>query len=284
MNDAALQPMKKRRKFRIWIPILCIVIFFLFVWPFYELINMSLRDITDYSSRLGLPEVMHWENYWEVIQKSEIWTGFKNSIIYTVTTIFLEITFASMAGYSLSRGSKRTTRTVRGVQMLILMVPGIITLVGTYSLMVKFNLTNSLIALAFLTAAGGIPSCSFIYMNFINSIPKQLDEAARIDGAGVATTFFRIILPQLAPLTITRAIMIGIGAWNNYLLPLYLLNDSRKKTIILVIRSAFSINGGDRNIAMACATCTIGILPVIAVYLLLQKRIIASQIGSAVKG
>ena len=275
---------KKRKKFRIWIPIVCVIVFFLFIWPFYELVNMSLRDITDYSSRLTLPEVMHWENYLEVIKQSDIWIGFKNSIIYTLTTVFLEITIASMAGYSLSRGSKKTARTVRSIQMLIIMVPGIITLVGTYSLMVKLGLTNSLIALAFLTAAGGIPSCSFIYMNVINSIPVQLDEAARIDGAGVFTTFFKVILPQLTPLTVTRAIMISIGAWNNYLLPLYLLNDSRKRTIILVIRSAFSINGGDRNIAMACATCTIGILPVVVVYLLLQKKIIASQIGSAVKG
>lgn len=284
MKDTAISTPKKRKKIRIWIPILCVIIFFLFVWPFYELINMSLRDITDYTSRLTLPEIMHWENYLEVIKQSDIWIGFKNSVIYTGATIFLEITIASMAGYSLSRGSKKTTRTVRAVQMLIIMVPGIITLVGTYSLMVTLGLTNSLIALAFLTAAGGIPSCSFIYMNFINSIPTQLDEAARIDGAGIFKTFFKIILPQLTPLTVTRAIMIGIGAWNNYLLPLYLLNDSRKRTVILVIRSAFSINGGDRNIAMACATCTIGILPVIVVYLLLQKKIIASQIGSAVKG
>ncbi|MBQ9388264.1 MAG: carbohydrate ABC transporter permease [Lachnospiraceae bacterium] len=284
MKNTEFKP-KKHKKVRWWIPVICIVIFFMYIWPFYELIIMSIKDITDISSsKMWLSQGAHWENYLAVIKKSDIWIGFKNSIIYTGATIFLEITFASMAGYSLSRGSKKTTRTVRAVQMALLMVPGIITLVGTYSLMVNLGLTNSLLALAFLTAAGGIPGCSFIYMNFINSIPRQLDEAARIDGAGLFTTFFRVILPQLTPLTVTRAIMIGIGAWNNYLLPLYLLNDSRKRTIILVIRSAFSINGGDRDIAMACATCTIGILPVIVVYLLLQKKIIASQIGSSVKG
>ncbi len=276
--------MVKKKRFRWWIIIIAIIVCVFALWPLYELINLSLRDITDYSSRLTWPEVTKWENYITALQKSELWIGFKNSIIYAGSTIVIEIVFASMAGYGLSRGNKKTTKSIKTVQMLIMMVPGIITLVGTYALMIKLNLTNNLFALALLTAAGGIPSCSFIYMNFINSIPVALDEAARIDGANVTNTFFRIILPQLAPITITRAIMIAIGAWNNYLMPLYLINDSRKYPIILVIRASFSSQGGNRDLAMACATCTIGILPVIIVYCILQRRIIASQIGSSIKG
>jgi len=275
---------KKHKKFRWWILVTALVICLFAAWPLYELINLSLRDITDIGSRLTLPEVLKWENYVTVLSKSDLWIGFKNSIIYSALTVIIEIGCASMAGYSLSRGSKKTTRTVKTVQMLIMMVPGIVTLVGTYSLMIKLNLTNSLLALAVLTAAGGIPSCSFIYMNFINSIPVTLDEAARIDGANMWQTFFKIILPQLAPVTITRTIMIAIGAWNNYLMPLYLINDAEKRPVILVIRAAFAMTGGKRNLAVACATCTIGILPVIVVYCILQKRIIQSQLGSSIKG
>ena len=277
--------MKKRSlRSKIIIVIIALIACGILAWPFYQLINFSLRDITDFESRLSWPKEMIWENYSEVISNKDLWLGFKNSIIFAGLTVFIEIGCASMAGYSLSRGSKKTTKTVKTVQMLIMMVPGIVTLVGTYSLMIKLNLTNSLVALAFLTAAGGIPSCSFIYMNFINSIPIALDEAARIDGANMFQTFFLIILPQLAPITITRTIMIAIGAWNNYLMPLYLINDAEKRPIILVIRNAFAMTGGKGNLALACATCTIGILPVIAVYCILQKRIIQSQIGSSIKG
>lgn len=276
--------MVRKKKFRLWILIVALIVCAIALWPLYELINLSLRDITDYSSRLTWPVVTKWENYLTALQKSELWIGFKNSVIYAGSTIVIEIVFASMAGYGLSRGNQKTTKSIKAVQMLIMMVPGIITLVGTYALMIKLNLTNNLFALALLTAAGGIPSCSFIYMNFINSIPVALDEAARIDGANVTNTFFRIILPQLAPITITRAIMIAIAAWNNYLMPLYLINDSRKLPIILVIRASFSSTGGNRDLAMACATCTIGILPVILVYSILQKRIIQSQLGSSIKG
>lgn len=275
---------KKKRKFRLWVLLIGLLACFIAAWPFYELINLSLRGASDFSSRLKLPTMVVWDNYATALKSPKIWIGLKNSVIYSAATVIIELFCASMAGYSLSRGSVRTTRIVRTVQMTIIMVPGIVTLVGTYSLMVKFNMTNNLVALALLTAAGGIPTCSFIYMNFMNSIPISLDEAARIDGAGIFQTYFKVILPQMVPITVTRTIMIAIGAWNNYLLPLYLLNDERKKTSILIIRSAFSMTGGDRNLGLACATCALGILPILVLYCIMQRKIIESQIGAGVKG
>lgn len=275
---------KKKRKIRLWVLLIGLLVCFIAAWPFYELINLSLRESSDFGSRLKLPTVVVWDNYATALKDTRIWVGLKNSVIYSALTVIIELFCASMAGYSLSRGSARTTRIVRAVQMTIIMVPGIVTLVGTYSMMVKFNMTNNLTALALLTAAGGIPTCSFIYMNFMNSIPISLDEAARIDGAGVFQTYFRVILPQMVPITVTRTIMIAIGAWNNYLLPLYLLNDERKKTSILVIRSAFSMTGGDRNLGLACATCALGILPILVLYCIMQRKIIESQISAGVKG
>ncbi len=283
-SDAAPAHVGKKKKFRLWILILGIVLCLIMLWPFYELLTMALRGRTDFASKLKFPNPVVWDNFATALKDARIWTGLANSLIYAGLTVIIEIGCASMAGYSLSRGSAKTTRVVRGFQMTIIMVPGIVTLVGTYSLMVKLGLTNSLTALAFLSAAGGIPTCSFIYMNFMNNIPVTLDEAARIDGAGIFATFFRVILPQLAPITVTRTIMIAIGAWNNYLLPLYLLNDERKKTSILVVRSAFSAGTGGRNLGLACATCAMCIIPIIIVYCIMQRRIIASQIGSGVKG
>ena len=283
-NNTDIVKRKKKKKFRLWVLLAAVFICVIAAWPFYELLNLSLREASDYSSRLKLPTVIILTNYVTALKDSSIWIGLKNSVIYSGLTVLIEIFCASMAGYSLSRGSAKTTRIVRAVQMTIIMVPGIVTLVGTYSMMVKLNMSNSLTALALLTAAGGIPTCSFIYMNFMNSIPISLDEAARIDGAGVFQTYFKVILPQLVPITVTRTIMIAIGAWNNYLLPLYLLNNERKKTSILVIRSAFSMTGGDRDLGLACATCALGILPILVLYCIMQRRIIESQIGSGVKG
>ncbi len=282
-NDVRAVSAKKHR-FRPWLLVLSVVICVIMLFPFYTLINLALRGPTDFVSRLKLPNPVILDNFINAFKDRNIWTGLINSVIYAALTVIIEIVCASMAGYSLSRGSARTTRSVRMIQMTIIMVPGIVTLVGTYSVMIRFHMTNSLTSLALLSAASGIPTCAFIYMNFMRNIPIALDEAARIDGAGIVATFFRVILPQLGPITVTRTIMIAIGAWNNYLLPLYLLNDNRKKTSILVVRGAFSGGTGGRNLGLACATCAICILPILVIYCIMQRKIIASQIGSAVKG
>lgn len=114
---------KKNKKFRWWILIVSIIVCFIAAWPFYQLVTLSLRDVTDFESRLRFPKVLVWENYKTLLQGSEIWIGFKNSLIYSGLTVLIEITCASMAGYSLSRGSRNTTKAIRTIQMLIIMVP-----------------------------------------------------------------------------------------------------------------------------------------------------------------
>ena len=153
-----------------------------------------------------------------------------------------------------------------------MMIPGVALLVGTYGLMVKFHMTNTLYGLALLSAAGGIPGTMFMYVNFVVSIPVALDEAAAIDGAGVLRTFAQIIMPQLKAVTVTRIIMSATGCWNNYLMPMYLLQDKSK-----FLRLSLSSNPRStvltalENLPKACATCALGLLPVIVLYLFLQK-------------
>ena len=123
----------------------------------------------------------------------------------------------------------------------------------------------------------------YMYVNFVVSIPKALDEAAEIDGAGVLRTFFQVIMPQLKAVTVTRIIMAATGSWNNYLMPMYLLQDKAKFTVILVIKTAFNRTNGMGDLPRACATCALGLLPIILLYLFLQKYIIEGQIDSSVK-
>ena len=167
--------------------------------------------------------------------------------------------------------------------MMVMMIPGTALLVGTYSLMNNLGLSNSLIGLALLSAGGGLPGTVFFYTNFVAAIPAALDEAAEIDGASVLRTFVQIIFPQLKAITVTRIIMIFIGSWNDYLMPMYLLSSNEKQTIILVIKQAFSSSNGTGNLPLAAATCALGLLPIILLYLLMQKHIIQSQIDSSIK-
>lgn len=266
-----------------WCYIVAILLILIYLLPVYIMLNLSFRTIQDLSSKLALPATWNLGNYKEVFASGDLWIGFKNSIILVVETVVLEIVFSAMAAYGLARSSGRLAGAIRNVNMLVMMIPGVALLVGTYSLMVKMHMTNTLYGLALLSAAGGIPATMFMYVNFIVSIPTALDEAAAIDGAGVLRTFMQIIMPQLKAVTVTRVIMAATGCWNNYLMPMYLLQDKAKFTVILVIKSAFNRSNGVGNLPKACATCTLGLLPVIVLYLFLQKYIIEGQIDSSVK-
>jgi len=246
-----------------WCYIVAILLILIYLLPIYIMLNLSFRTLQDLGTKLSLPAAWNFGNYVEVFKSGDLWLGFKNSIILVVETVTLE--------------------SIRNINMGIMMIPSVALLVGTYGLMVKFHMTNTLYGLALLSAAGGIPGTMFMYVNFVVSIPTALDEAAAIDGAGVLRTFTQIIMPQLKAVTVTRIIMSATGCWNNYLMPMYLLQDKSKFTIILVIKSAFNRTNGVGNLPKACATCALGLLPVILLYLFLQKYIIEGQIDSSVK-
>ncbi len=273
--------LKEKSKWYYYLIAAILVLIFLF--PVYVLLNLSFRTIQDIGSKLMLPQQWNFQNYVDAFTSGDLWIGFKNSIILVIETVFVEILASALAAYGLARSSGKLAEGIRSLNMAIMMIPPVALLVGTYSLMANLHMANTLWGLALLTAAGGIPATMFMYINFIVAIPTALDEAAAIDGAGVLTTFFRIIMPQLKAVTVTRIIVSAVGCWNNYLMPMFLLQNKSKFTIILVIKSAFNATNGLGNLPLACATCVLGLFPVIVLYLFLQKYIIEGQIDSSVK-
>ncbi|MFR1832413.1 MAG: carbohydrate ABC transporter permease [Lachnospiraceae bacterium] len=259
------------------------VLIMIYLVPLYILINLSLRTPTDFSSKLIFPKVLNLGNYISVLKNGELWNGFKNSIILVAETVVLEIFISALGAYGLARSNSRLARLLSQSSMAIMMIPAVALLVGTYSLMVKFHMSNTLWGLALLLAATGIPATLFMYINFVKTIPIALDEAATIDGASTLQTFFYIIMPQLKAITVTRVIIAATACWNQYLMPMYLLQDKSKHTIILVIKAAFNQYNGVGNLPKACATCALGLLPIILLYVFLQRYIIEGQLDSSVK-
>ncbi|MGI6110928.1 MAG: carbohydrate ABC transporter permease [Bilifractor sp.] len=207
-----------------------------------------------------------------------------NSAVYVVEVVALEIVLGGLAAYGLARAGGKAAGALRTFNISIMMIPTLSLLVGTYSLMVKFNMVNKIWALSLQTAAMGMAGTIFFYTTFIVSIPKELDEAAAIDGAGIIRTYTQIIFPQMKAITITRIIMIAVGTWNNYAMPSYLLTNTKKATVILVVRKAFYTAAGSvQNTPLACAECAVAILPVIILYIALQRYIIEGQLDSISK-
>ena len=271
-------------KVKVSIYIISFILILLYLLPVYVMLNQSFREVTDLTPRLYLPARWTLENYVEAFLDSDLLNGFKNSIVYVVEVCLLEIVLGGLASYGLARAGGRISSTLRTFNICIMMIPSLSLLVGTYSLMVKFEMINKIWALSLQTAAIGMSSTMFFYTSFIVSISKDVDEAGAIDGAGIFRTFFRIIMPQLKPVTVTRLIMIAVGAWNNYAMPTYLLTDSRKATVILTVRKAFYTAAGSvQNVPLACAMCAVALLPVIFVYVFLQRYIIEGQLDSVSK-
>lgn len=264
--------------------IACVLIVVVYFFPIYILLNVSVRDITDLSSRLVPTAVPTLESYQEILTNPLFWKAFGNTILYTALEIFFLIPIASIGGYGLARSSGRIVNIIRSTNILVMMIPSTALLVGTYSLMVNMKLTNSIVGIALLGAGTGMTGAMFFYTVFTTMIPAELDEAAAIDGAGVLRTYYQIILPQMKAVTITRIISVLTGCWNNYLMPMYLLTKGDKYTLLLFVRKLFTGNTHVPDVPLAFAGCVLMILPILVVYFLLQKHIIGGQIDSAVKG
>jgi raffinose/stachyose/melibiose transport system permease protein len=264
--------------------VISIFLILLYLLPIYVLINLSLRYLTDLTPRLYWPSLVTFENYIEAFTNSSLWKSMWNSVIYVIEVVAIEVILGGIASYGLARAGGKVASALRTFNMSVMMIPTLSLLVGTYSLMVKFGMVNKIWALSLQTAAMGMASTMFFYTSFIVTIPKELDEAAAIDGAGILRTYASVIFPQMKAITVTRIIMIAVGTWNNYAMPSYLLTNTGKSTVILVVRKAFYVAAGSvQNTPLACAECAVALLPVILLYISLQRYIIEGQLDSVNK-
>ncbi len=254
---------------------------FLYLFPFYVIINVSLKEFGDTSSRMQFPDPIYWDNFKKVIEAGDIFVGIRNSVIITLFVLLLEIVVGCMAAYALARNQSKVNEIVRSLIMSVMMITPLTILVGVYSTMSKIHATSTYWGMVLLLSAFGLPMVIFLYTNFISSIPVALDEAAAIDGASNFQIFFRIILPQLKSVTVTVIILQGVGVWNEYTYSYYFLQKTEMRTITLVIKTFFSAVSNDYG--SAAATAVIGMLPLIVLYLFLQKYFIQGQVDSAIK-
>lgn len=284
-GPAPIPEKEEKMVFRVkdwWKYLVSLALLVVYLFPFYIIINVSLKAFTDTTSRIQFPSEIYWDNYNKIIQAGDIFTGIKNCLIITVLVLLLEIIVGCMASYGLARNQSKFNEVVRSVIMSFMMITPLTILVGVYSTMSKINATSTYWGMVLVLSAFGLPLVIFLYTNFISSIPVELDEAASIDGASLFQTFFMIILPQLKTITVTVIILQGVGVWNEYTYAYYFLQKTSMRTITLVIKTFFSAVSNDYG--AAAATAVIGMLPLIIVYLCLQKYFIQGQLDGAVKG
>ncbi|MCT4595345.1 MAG: carbohydrate ABC transporter permease [Anaeromicrobium sp.] len=242
---------------------------------------MALKPMTDFSSRWFIPKELYMDNFKIAIGKGKILLAMKNSIIITICSVALIVFLGAMAAYPLARIKSRFNVIVLNLVLAVMMVPPLSMLVPLYSNMAKWGGISTYWGIVVVITTFQLPLSIFLYTNFIATIPKDLDEAASIDGCRRISIYYRIILPLLKPVTATVVILTGVWVWNDYQFSLYFLQKPEMRTVTLAVSSFFSKNSSNLN--GAAATALIAILPIVLIYIFMQRYFVQGMVDSAIK-
>ncbi len=263
---------------------------FLLIWtlvqlfPLYWMLTFSFKQNSEIfgDNVIGLPQEWLWENYRAALTTGKMGLYFLNSTIVTLGTIIITIFCALAATYALNRMIWRGRRGVNLLFILGITIPIHAVILPVYLVLSQLKLTNSYWALIIPYSAFALSMAILIAGGFMHNIPKELEEAACLDGCSIYGIYFRIILPLMTPALATIAIFIFLQAWNELMFAVIFISDSRYRTLsvgIQTLSGSYTTDWGPIGAALVIAT-----LPVVIVYFFMSRRIQQSLIIGAVKG
>lgn len=223
-----------------------------------------------------------WENFLTVIQTRDflILRAFVNSTILTVASVAIMVVFAAMVGYVLQRRKSRWNHLINFFVLAGLVVPPAV--VPTIWVMQGLGIFKTLFGLILIMATFGLSFCILLFRAFIATIPKELDEAAIIDGAGPMRLFFQVVLPLLKPVIVTVIVVQSVAVFNSFTEPLYFLPGDANATVQLTLYNFQSQTLNQWNLLfMDILLITI---PPLVMYIFFQRQIVAGMTSGAVKG
>ncbi|MCC6498330.1 MAG: carbohydrate ABC transporter permease [Propionibacteriaceae bacterium] len=229
----------------------------------------------------GWPDPWVLTNYTSVLSSSLFWQQFGNSMISGVATTAATVALALMASFVIARYHFAGRNAMYSLFAAGLMFPITVAITPLYLLVKNLGLTNSLLGIILPQIAFALPVAVIILVPFLAAIPKELEEAAAIDGASRLGFFFRMVLPLSLPGVITTGILTFVTAWNSYLLPLFILNDSASYTLPLGVQAFASEHSVDT--AAVLAFTSLSMIPALVFFSIFERRIVGGLTG-AVKG
>lgn len=226
----------------------------------------------------------HLENYTKALTTNNLALYFLNSLVYIIPSLVLIIAIAAPAAYVLSRMEFRGRRFLQGALISGMAIPGIVIVVPLFSLFIRLGLSGTAQGLIIVYVCTSIPFTVFLLTGFFSSLPRELDEAARIDGCTPQGSFWRVMLPLARPGIITVTIFNFIGLWNDYIFALIFVNSPERRTIAIGLETVVQAMRYTGDWGGLFAAVLIVFLPTMVVYLVLSERIIAGITAGAVKG
>lgn len=251
--------------------------------PVFYLINSSLRETNDFARNpIKLATSPHWANFKDVWANGDFAVYLKNSLIVTGGSTVLILILALGAGFVLGRYKFKGQTLIFGFILSGMLVPAKLTILPLFIQLKWMHLLDSHIGLILVYASGALPAAIFIMSGFFRSLPADLDNAARIDGASEFQLLRRVLAPLVRPGLSIVAIYSAIPIWNDFFLPLVFLQTPEKKTIMQGLTVFFGEYSSQWGIIFA--GLTLAALPLIVLYLILSEQFIKGLTAGAVKG
>ena len=261
-----------------------VLLFFtvIIVYPVIWMVFASFKSNSELVTNVwGLPTTLQWTNYTEAWVTGNLGYALINSLITSLGVTAVIIVVASTAAFAFARMTFRGALVIFLIMIFTMQAPTPI--IPLYVMLVKMGLTDSRIGLILPMAAGGLPLSIFIFRAFFQSIPGELLDAAKVDGCTNLTAFLRVVIPISGPAIATMAILMFVGAWNDYFLPLILIRSAEMRTIPLAIQ-VFFYAFGRTEWEQVFAALTIASLPMIIIYIIMQRQFIQGLTAGSVKG
>lgn len=261
-----------------------IIVALVYIYPIYLMLINSLKPFGEVvTDVISLPSKLEFENYKYVIDKMDYGRLFMNNLFITTTGIVGIVIFSSIAAYIMDRRKTRYTAFANLVIITPMLIPFQTIMITLLKVMNVIKLTGSTWGLGIQYWGFGIPMATFIYYNFMQTIPKELDESAKIDGASTLKTYILVIFPLLKSVTATVVVLDIMWIWNDFLLPLLMVNNS-PKTKTLVLAAYTFVGQFNTQWHYAMTAMVLAVLPSIIFFILLQRHVVEGVVAGAVKG
>ena len=254
-----------------------------FLYPIVWLVINSFKDGAElFASPWSLPDHPTLENFCRALTEGNIARNFLNSVIVTSVVVVVVTALSATAAYGITRLRWRASKAVLATFLLGMTIPMHATIVPLFSIFNKIGLINTFAAVIIPHVVFAMPIAIFILSGFFESIPREMEEAAVMDGCTIPGAFIRVVCPMATPSLVTVAVITFITAWNDLLFPQIFLSDPDKMTLPVGL-TTFQGRYSTDYVGMIAAV-VITIIPSIVVYVLLHRRIVEGMTAGAVKG
>lgn len=263
--------------------VLMVILAVIFVIPAVVIIMNAFKPLGEIlANTFTPPKSLYLENFKYVLENMDYFHIFFNTLVICVCAISITAILSAMCAYRLSRWNNTASRIVLLMLMASMTVPFQSVMLPLVKICKTLHLMDSIPGLIIVMVPLFCPTAVFIYQGFIHSIPYEIEEAAQIDGCGKVRTFFCIILPLLKPAVSSIIVLFTVNMWNDFLLPMLMLQSAGKKTVTTTVYSFFSSYSMRWDYALT--SLALSVVPMILFFLVMQKYLISGIIAGSVKG